>query len=117
MKARRASLTPKERREMIARQGYACFIFGCTEKPEVAEHWTCVAIGNDQKPDCMLCKWHAKEKTRLDMGRIAKVKRLRNGKTQYDKRKARGSKMKSRGFDRTKTKRMDGTVTPRSTRS
>jgi len=43
----------------------------------------------------------------------AKVRRIEGGKTQADKRAQRGPTIKSRGFDRTWKKRMDGTVTRR----
>lgn len=113
MKAKRASLTQKERRDMIARQGFACYTFGCDGKPVIGEHFTPVAMGNAQKPDCMLCAECAAIKTRRDIANIAKVKRIRNGKTQYDKRKERGSKLRTRGFDKTKTRGMDGKVRQR----
>lgn len=113
MKARRAYLTKRERAEMIARQGGLCFTFGCDGKPEIGEHFTPVALGNSDKPDCLLCKACAKEKTRRDVKAIAKVKRIRNGKTQADKRAAKGSRMKSRGFDKSMRKHMDGSVSRR----
>lgn len=100
MKAKRASLTKKERAAMIERQGGLCFTFGCIGKPKVAEHWTPVALGNDQKPDCLLCTPCADAKTnglRGDKSTIARTKRHRDGNTQFDKRKrAGGSRIKGR---------------------
>lgn len=113
MKTRRASLTKRERADMIARQGGLCFSFGCDGAPEIGEHSTPVALGNSAKPDCLLCKVCAKEKTRRDVKAIAKVKRIRNGKTQADKRAAKGSRMKSRGFDKSRRKKMNGEVVER----
>jgi hypothetical protein len=105
VKAKRASLTPKERKTMAERQGGLCFSFGCTGKPAVAEHWVCVALGNDQKPDCLLCKPCADAKTKRDIAAIAKVKRLQRGK------KPTKRPIPSRGFDKRFKRRIDGTVT------
>lgn len=80
MKAKRASLTKNERKAMAERQGGLCFTFGCIGKPVIGEHFTPVALGNDQKPDCLLCKDCADAKTKRDIAAIAKVKRLRRGK-------------------------------------
>ena len=107
MKAKRASLTKRERAAMIQRQGGLCFTFGCDGKPTIAEHFTPVALGNDQKPDCLLCDECADAKTKRDIKAIAKVKRLRRGK------KPTKRPIKSRGFDTRFKKRMDGTVVRR----
>lgn len=107
MKAKRASLSRNERAAMAERQGGLCFTWGCIGKPEIGEHWTPVALGNDQKPDCLLCRACAKEKTRRDVKAIAKVKRLQRGP-----RKAKRA-IRSRGFDKTKTKKMNGEVVRR----
>lgn len=104
MKAKRASLTKNERAAMIQRQGGLCFTFGCIGKPVIAEHFTPVAMGNDQKPDCLLCKPCAVAKTKRDIKAIAKVKRIRRGP-----RKAKRA-IASRGFDKTHSKKFDGTV-------
>lgn len=117
VKAKRSSLTRKERAAMRERQGGCCATFGCQGKPSVAEHWYPVALGNDQKPDCLLCSACARQKTiglRGDISTIAKVKRLKNGKTQFDKRKAAGgSRIAKRGFVTWLKKKFDGTVEPR----
>ena len=107
MKAKRASLTPKERAAMAERQGFACFTFGCDGNPEIGEHFTPVAMGNDQKPDCMLCKTCAKIKTLRDVKAIAKVKRIQRGPKKGKKPIA------SRGFRKDVKKKMDGTVVER----
>lgn len=80
MKAKRASLSRAERAAMAERQGFSCFTWGCDGGPVIAEHWTPVALGNDQKPDCLLCRACAAKKTLRDIKAIAKVKRLRRGK-------------------------------------
>lgn len=104
MKAKRASLTKNERKAMVERQGGLCFTWGCTNAPEIAEHFTPVALGNDQKPDCLLCKPCADAKTKRDIAAIAKVKRLQRG--------PRASKrpIPSRGFDKRFKKKLDGKV-------
>lgn len=93
---------------MALAQGNKCFC-GCGRGPPfVAEHWTPVAIGNDQKPDCLLARHCAREKTKRDIPMIWHIKRLAFGRTQYDKRKRDGpklrsnAKLKSRGFDKRK---------------
>ncbi len=107
MKAKRAYLTPNERAAMVERQGGLCFTFACQGKPEIGEHWFPVALGNDQKPDCLLCKPCAKAKTTRDLKAIAKVKRLRRGKRPAKK------KIQSRGFDKSKTRTFSGKVVAR----
>ena len=107
MKAKRAYLTKKEKAERTDIQGGLCFVFGCDQPIAIWEHWTPVAMGNDQKPDCGLCKGHAAEKTKRDIANIAKVKRIQ--------KKARGETRKkkqipSRGFQKGLRKKMDGTV-------
>lgn len=103
MKAKRASLTPNEMRDMLARQAGLCFMPNCmSEGPFIAEHWTPVAMGNDKKPDCLLCEPCADKKTnglRGDINMIAHTKRIREARTQYDKRKANGgTRIKGAGF-------------------
>lgn len=118
---KRKYLTPKERRDMFAAQNHQCaacgdnmFIEGC-----IAEHWHPVALGNDQKPDCLLCIHCADRKTNgtkatsygSDKHGIAKVKRIL--------RKAAGTwrphrkKIQSKGFDKSLRRKFDGTVEAR----
>jgi hypothetical protein len=112
MKAKRAYLTPREMQAMLAAQGGVCFASHCgSAGPFIGEHWFPVALGNASKPDCLLCVPCAKKKTnglRGDISTIAKVKRIANGRTQYDKRSERGSKLKSGGFKG--WRRMNGDV-------
>ena len=113
----RRSLTPKERREMLEAQDGKCAqckvpIDG-TGKTCIAEHWNPVAMGNDQKPDALLCHFCADFKTNggpatsygSEKHAIAKVKRIR-GETCTGPKK----KIPNRGFDRTLRKRMNGKV-------
>jgi len=50
-------------------------------------------------------------KTAKEAPARAKVRRIEGGKTQADRRAQRGPTIKSRGFDKTWKRRMDGTVT------
>jgi hypothetical protein len=111
----RRHLTDTERHDMLERQGGLCFAPKCmSEGPFIAEHWTPVALGNDAKPDCLLCIDCAKRKTfglRGDISNIAKAKRIAEGRTQFDKRAAAGgSRIRGRGFDKSLSKKMNGEV-------
>lgn len=124
-RANRAKLTPKERVQLWQAQYGLCGC-GCGEplrdKDEgvVGEHvWWFVALGNDGKPDKLYRKPCARKKTngpRGDLNVIAHVKRLAEGRTQADKRAERGPKLRanakiqSRGFDKSLSKKMNGTV-------
>lgn len=112
---KRRYLTAKERATMHAEQDGLCA--GCLAKITVsdciAEHWFPVALGNDKKPDCLLCRPCADKKTNgtkatsygSDKHGIAKTKRLR-GETKQGPKK----NIQSRGFDKTLRRRFDGTV-------
>ena len=108
-------LTPKEFSALLILQGAHCARCPNTG-PYEADHSTPLSFERGKKPDQLLCRECHKAKTfglRGDVSCIAKAKRIRDKRTQYDKRKANGSHMKSRGFDRTKSKKMDGTVVDR----
>ena len=123
-RANRKKLTPKERTQMWADQKGLCGC-GCGEplsadEGTVGEHrfWF-VALGCNEKPDAMFRKPCAMRKTagpRGDITVIAHVKRLAEGRTQADKRAKHGpklrsnSKLQSRGFDKSLSKKFDGTV-------
>ena len=120
----RRSLTPKEREQMLIDQGHQCPL--CWESigpqpdgsfvPFVAEHWTPVALGNDQKPTDLLCIPCADRKTNgtkattygSDKHAIAKVKRLALKAAKKWRKPARP--MRSRGFDKSLRKKMNGEV-------
>lgn len=124
-RANRKHLTPKERVQMWKDQKGLCGC-GCGELlnvngvGDVGEHvWWFVALGNEEKPDALYRAECAKRKTngpRGDLNTIAHVKRLAEGRTQYDWRKQRGpklksnSKLRSRGFDKSISKKFDGSV-------
>ena len=99
---------------MLARQGGCCVVWGCTETRGLIEEHSTPHTWTGAKADQLMCTACHKQKTKLDAGRIAKTRRIANGKTQYDKRAAKGgTRIKSRGFDKTRSKKMDGTVEPR----
>jgi len=90
---KRASLTPRERSDMLTDQEGKCARCAApigpqpdgTKVPFIAEHWFPVALGNTAKPDCLLCLPCADRKTNgspatsygSDAHAIAKDKRLR----------------------------------------
>lgn len=104
--------TASDLRALLEKQHGMCATPGCrSEGPFEADHSTCVAYGNDAKPDQLLCVPCHRKKTfglRGDISTIAKVKRIANGKTQFDKRKERGSRINGGGFKG--WRKMDGTV-------
>lgn len=111
----REYLTAAEFRGILCCQGGVCA--KCKGPgPFEADHSTPNAH-EPGKPDQLLCRTCHKEKTfglRGDISSIAKAKRIRDGRTQYDKRKAAGgSRIRGRGFDRTKTKKLSGEVVER----
>lgn len=107
-------LTPKEFGMMLLLQGGVCA--RCKGPgPFEADHSTPNALERG-KPDQLLCVPCHDAKTyglRGDISSIAKAKRLRDKRTQHDRRLAKGSRMASRGFDKSKTKGFDGVVRPR----
>lgn len=121
--AKRASWTPGERAAQRQEQHGLCF--RCMQPmgdDAVGEHFQPVALGNDKKPDYLLCKSCSDAKSyglRGDISTIAKVKRLANANTQYDKREAKGGtripgrKMESRGFSTWLKRKFSGEVVKR----
>lgn len=118
MKAQRKRLTKAEFKAMWDDQNELCGC-GCglplsKEEGTVQEHTFAVALGNGEKPDAIYRKPCADKKTygpRGDLTVIARTKRYREARTQFDKRKAAGgSRIKSRGFDKSLTKKMNGEV-------
>ena len=106
----RRYLTANELRLMLERQQGLCAAPGCmSEGPFEADHSTPHAW-DDKKPDQLLCIECHRTKTKADIKKIAKVKRIAGGRTQYDKRQERGSRLQSRGFDKSLSKKMDGSV-------
>jgi len=111
-------LTPKEFSLMLIMQGGVCR--ACKGPgPFEADHSTPNAIERG-KPDQLLCEPCHDLKTFGpahmnigDVSKVAKMKRHRDGRTQHDRRLEKGSRLRSRGFDKTKSKRMNGEVVNR----
>lgn len=96
----------------------------CSEKLDfrprqiIDEHLHPLADGgsNEMENRALYCVGCAKAKTLKEVTPRARSKRYAEGRTQADKRKAAGgSRIRSRGFDKTYRKKMDGTVVRRST--
>jgi len=123
--SRRRSLTPKERSEMIAAQGGLCGC-GCGRplagQRTIAEHGLAVGLGNSGKPNS-IWRWGCSylKTVNEDNPRMNKADR-QGGRKGQQARRAAGKTAKiparpfgpSRGFDKTKRKRMNGTVETRS---
>jgi hypothetical protein len=90
LETERKSLTKKERLAMLVAQDFKCATPDCKGKPEIAEHTTPVAMGNTEKPDCLLCRRCALEKTKGDVAMIAAGHRKAGRTGQYARRKRRG---------------------------
>ena len=102
----RQYLSARERAALLLHQGGHCCVAGCTETEHLeGEHSTPSAwVGG--KPDQLMCESHHREKTRLDVAKIAKVKRIL-GQTKNGPKK----KIQSRGFEG--HKKFDGTIVRR----
>lgn len=94
----RRYLTANELRDMLERQQGLCASPNCmSEGPFEADH-SLPHAWDDKKPDQLLCVPCHKAKTKTDIKKIAKVKRIAGGRTQYDRRKQSGPKIKGGGF-------------------
>lgn len=109
----RGSMTKARRERVLSRYGYRCSYPGCeiTEGLEI-DHTVPIALGGKDEDSWLvpLCSEHHRAKTRLDVKMIAKAKRLIRKQGPREP-----SRLRSRGFDKTKSKRMDGTVVERGT--
>jgi pyruvate/2-oxoglutarate dehydrogenase complex dihydrolipoamide dehydrogenase (E3) component len=110
---KRSRLTPAERAAMLARQGGCCVVWGCAGTRGLIEEHSTVHTWTGEKADQLMCVAHHKEKTKRDIKAIAKVRRIVYKKTQFDKRKkAGGTRIKSRGFSKLWRKKFNGSVEP-----
>ncbi len=124
----RKTITAAKMREMLLMQAYEtdspiicplCYESILPGGKTICEHLHALGLGGEDTPENrrLVHKYCADIKTRgtrattagSDVHLIAKGKRLR-GETGQGRLKR---KIKSRGFDKTKTKRLDGTVVPR----
>jgi 5-methylcytosine-specific restriction endonuclease McrA len=109
---KRLSMGKARRERILAKHHHKCSFPGC----EVAEgleldHQIALFLGGKDADDNIvpLCRTHHAAKTQLDHKLIGKVRRiLKKGSGEKAP-----SRIKSRGFDKTKRKRMDGTVVSR----
>lgn len=128
---KRAYLSRSDRIRLFSEQNALCGC-GCGEallswrgRDAIGEHVHLnVSQGNEDKPDALYRPECAARKTnklngykRSDKNNIAHHKRLGEQRTQADRREQRGfsllrsaRKLIGRGFDKTKTRGMDGTV-------
>lgn len=90
---------------------------GCASKGDILEHLLPWAFVLEHRLENLepRCADHAKEKTRDDIKRIRKATRQAGQYgSQYARRKRNGPQIKSRGFDRSLRKKMNGTIEVRS---
>lgn len=107
---RRQYLSPREKVALMRRQGWLC---GCGCKapvwpggPVEYDHTLPLALGGMAKPDCALTPHCHREKTREDVGRIAKADR--QGKAFRGEKKRKGRQLQSPGFKG--WRKFDGTL-------
>jgi hypothetical protein len=128
----RRPLTKKQRAGLLAKSAGLCD--GCG-RPIAgtwhADHWVPVALGGTNAQTQVLCLPCHKVKTAFDVAAIAKAKRaarklavtkrvIRDAQIAHEDAAMRMAdepkpkrKMQSRGFDKTRTRHFDGTVTLR----
>lgn len=100
--ARRRRLTPKQRAEIIARQGGLCALSGeplAGRKVEF-DHERALAMGGEDSLDnlrAVTAEAHL-AKTRDDLARLAKAKRCERFMAEGRSRKRKGRPLQSRGF-------------------
>jgi len=110
---RRRSMTPARRRAVLIRAGLCCQHPGCVMSQGLEiDHIIPLELGGlDEDANLQaLCYTHHKSKTKADIKRIAKARRLRNKKPPDPNRLGQ---IRSRGFDKSKTKGFDGRVRAR----
>jgi 5-methylcytosine-specific restriction enzyme A len=108
----RRYLTPRQKTDLLRQQGWKCGC-GCGTPvwpgaPVEYDHTLPLALGGTEKPDSALAKHCHREKTKADVGRIAKADRQKKAHLGLKSRKGRA--IPSRGFDKSLRKKMDGTV-------
>ena len=121
----RVRLTPAQRKELLSRQDYRCaqcrlpLRFWLDEQPGqilylpmIDEHIIPLWAGgsNDLSNRALYCVDCAKAKTKREATARGKVNRLIKS---ADPSTRKPSRLRGRGFDRSKTRRFDGTVVPR----
>lgn len=110
----RAKLTPAQFGLVLTYQGGVCA--ECSGPgPFEADHVLPLSMGgtNELFNWQLLCEPCHQTKTNLEAGPRAKAERQAGRKGQYARRLKNGPQMKSRGFDKTKSKKFNGEVTSR----
>lgn len=114
---KRRAMTPARRARVVARDGEVCRYPECAiAKGLEVDHIVCLELGGKDSDENLqlLCYAHHKQKTALDVKMIAKARRLRKDRIEAPTRPK--SQIKSRGFDKTRSRRMNGKVVPRKER-
>ena len=115
----RKSMTPAKRRAVIERAGVCCEHPGCTMSQSLEiDHIIPLELGGADHPDnCQaLCYWHHKEKTKADIKRIAKARRLRKKENPLERTPPK-RKIQSKGFNKRLKRGLNGEVVPRTDQS
>ena len=109
----RRAMTPKRRMAVLSRSGLCCAHPGCVmcQRLEI-DHIIPLELGGSDEDENLqaLCHTHHKAKTKDDIKRIAKARRLRNKKPPDPNRLGQ---IRSRGFDKSLTKKFNGQVVRR----
>jgi 5-methylcytosine-specific restriction endonuclease McrA len=107
----RKSATAARRKQIVDAYGDLCAEPGCGDLGTELDHVIPLAMGgaDDFENWQLLCRFHHLIKTVLDVKAIAKAKRLA-GETGQNRRKR---EIRSRGFDKSKTRGFDGKVRER----
>lgn len=103
-------MTPARRKRVLDAHDHVCAYPGCEEtKGLEIDHIICLALGGKDEDWNLepLCYLHHKAKTKLDVKMIARAKRLIR---KADPENKKPSQIQSRGFDKTRTKKFNGTV-------
>jgi hypothetical protein len=126
--SKRRRLSRAERERLLLEQGGCCCVWGCSESENLIEEHSTPHALTGAKADQLMCKRHHDEKSfgakhvkvDGDLSKIAKARRIANGKTQHDKRVNRGfsliqsaRKLIGRGFRTDVKRKFDGTTVKR----
>lgn len=113
----RKAIPAAAKREVFARSQSMCEREGCEQVGKEIDHIIAQALGGTNELDNLelLCREHHREKTAVDIARIAKADRMGGRTGQQAKRKKRGTgQIKSAGFKQ--WRRFDGSIVNRGDR-
>lgn len=113
---KRPPIPRKLRAQAMAKNSGICMHQGCTKPGFICEHLVPWFFVQEHKLENLepRCREHATEKTRKDQKDIGHIRRASGETGQYARRKRNGPQIKSRGFDRSLRKKMNGTIEVRS---